>query len=66
VEYAQDLLQRFGPGKLFWGSDSPFVGHEREASYGMAIDRFIKCVPDPAMRRAIGENGYKFYFGTAR
>ena len=66
VEYAQDLLRRFGPGKLFWGSDSPFVGHETEASYGMAIDRFIKCVPDPAMRRAIGENGYKFYFGTAR
>jgi predicted TIM-barrel fold metal-dependent hydrolase len=66
VEYAQDLLRRFGPGKLFWGSDSPFVGHEKEASYGMAIDRFIKCVPDLAMRRAIGENGHRFYFGAAR
>lgn len=61
--YAQDLLRRFGPGKLLWGSDAPFVGHEHVASYSMAIDRFNSCVPDPAVRRAIGENGYRFYFG---
>jgi len=64
VEYTQDLLRRFGPEKLLWGSDSPFVGHEHVSSYGMAIDRFHQCVPDPATRRAIGENGYRFYFGT--
>jgi predicted TIM-barrel fold metal-dependent hydrolase len=63
VEYAQDLLRRFGVEKLFWGSDSPFVGHEHVASYGMAVERFRQCVPDAAVRRAIGENGYKFYFG---
>jgi predicted TIM-barrel fold metal-dependent hydrolase len=63
VEYAQDLLRRFGTGKLFWGSDSPFVGHEQVASYGMAIERFEQCVPDAATRRAMGENGYRFYFG---
>jgi predicted TIM-barrel fold metal-dependent hydrolase len=62
VEYAQDLLRRFGPTKLFWGSDAPFVGHEKVASYAMAIDRFKRCVPDPATRKAIGENGYRFYF----
>ncbi len=62
VEYAQDLLRRFGAEKLLWGSDSPFVGHERVASYSMAIDRLNECVPDPAARRAIGENGYRFYF----
>ena len=28
----------------------------------MAIDRLNQCVPDPATRRAIGENGYRFYF----
>ena len=61
--YAQDLLHRFGAGKLLWGSDAPFVGHEHVASYGMAIERFNRCVPDPAVRRAIGENGYRFYFG---
>ena len=64
TEYAQDLLRRFGPGKLVWGSDSPFVGHEHVASYQMALDRLHQCVPDPATRRAIGENGYRFYFGT--
>jgi predicted TIM-barrel fold metal-dependent hydrolase len=62
VEYAQDLLRRFGSGKLLWGSDSPFIGHEHVASYRMAIDRLNQCVPDPATRRAIGENGYRFYF----
>jgi hypothetical protein len=30
----------------------------------MAIDRFNRCVPDPATRRAIGENGVRFYFGA--
>jgi predicted TIM-barrel fold metal-dependent hydrolase len=63
VEYAQDLLRRFGTAKLFWGSDAPFVGHERVASYRMAIDRLNQCVPDAANRRAIGENGHRFYFG---
>jgi predicted TIM-barrel fold metal-dependent hydrolase len=63
VEYAQDLLRRFGTEKLFWGSDSPFVGHEKVASYRLALERFRQCVPDAATRRAIGENGYRFYFG---
>ncbi len=62
VDYAQDLLRRFGTEKLLWGSDSPFVGHEKVASYRMAIERFNQCVPDLATRRAIGENGYRFYF----
>lgn len=63
VAYAQDLLQRFGPEKLFWGSDTPFIGHEHVASYAQAIERFRQCVPDAGMRRAIGENGHRFYFG---
>ena len=63
VEYAQDLLRRFGVGKLFWGSDAPFVGHEHVGSYGMAVERFRQCVPDGEVRRAIGGNAYRFYFG---
>lgn len=63
VAYAQDLLRRFGPGKLLWGSDAPFIGHEHVASYGLAIERFRLCVPDADVRQAIGENGYRFYFG---
>jgi len=62
AEYAQDLLRRYGPERLLWGSDTPFIGHEHVASYGLAVQRFIQCVPDAANRRAIGENGYRFYF----
>jgi predicted TIM-barrel fold metal-dependent hydrolase len=66
VAYAQDLLQRFGPSKLMWGSDAPFIGHEQVASYALAVERFKQCVPDAATRRAIGENGYRFYFGNSQ
>jgi predicted TIM-barrel fold metal-dependent hydrolase len=62
VEYAQDLLRRFGVEKLLWGSDAPFVGHEQVASYSMAIERLRQLVPDAGVRRAIGENGCRFYF----
>jgi predicted TIM-barrel fold metal-dependent hydrolase len=62
IEYAQDLLRRFGPEKLLWGSDTPFIGHEQVASYALAIERFRLCVPDPVQRSAIDENGYRFYF----
>jgi predicted TIM-barrel fold metal-dependent hydrolase len=63
IEYAQDLLQKFGPEKLLWGSDAPFIGHEQVASYSLALERFRLCVPDPGQRRAIGESGIRFYFG---
>ena len=62
VLYAQDLLRRVGPERLFWGSDAPFIGHEHVASYTLAIDRYRRCVPDIAARRAIDDNGYRFYF----
>jgi predicted TIM-barrel fold metal-dependent hydrolase len=62
MAYTQDLLERFGPAKLLWGSDAPFVGHEHVASYAMAIERFHRCVPDAATRRAIGDNAWRFYF----
>jgi predicted TIM-barrel fold metal-dependent hydrolase len=62
ADYVDDLLMRFGPEKLLWGSDAPFVGHEDAASYATAIDMWRACIPDAA-RTAIGENGYRFYFG---
>ena len=61
--YAQDLLARFGPERLLWGSDAPFVGHEDLADFALAVDLLTHCVPDEAMRRAIGTAGYHFYFG---
>ncbi len=62
ADYTRDLLVRFGPEKLLWGSDAPFVGHEDAATYATAIDNWTHCVPDTA-RRAMSENGYGFYFG---
>jgi predicted TIM-barrel fold metal-dependent hydrolase len=64
-EYAHDLLCRFGPEKLLWGSDAPFVGHEEAIDYPGTVAQFRSWVPDAALRRAIGENGYRFYFGDA-
>jgi len=62
-EYAQDLLRRFGPDKLLWGSDAPFVGHEHAIDYAGTVDLLRRWVPDEGDRRAIGANGYRFYFG---
>lgn len=60
--YAQDLLTRFGPSRLFWGSDSPFVGHEHEANMDLALQLYREAVPDPATRRAMEEAAFGFYF----
>lgn len=62
-EYAQDLLRRFGAGKLLWGSDAPFVGHEHVIDYAGTLALLRRWVPDEADRQAIGESGYRFYFG---
>jgi predicted TIM-barrel fold metal-dependent hydrolase len=64
-EYTHDLLRRFGPGKLLWGSDAPFVGHEQAIDYAGTVALFHRWVPDADTRRAIGETGYRFYFGDA-
>ena len=63
ADYVRDLLGHFGTEKLLWGSDAPFVGHEDAATYATAIDMWRQCIPEPA-RAAIGENGYRFYFGS--
>ncbi len=62
AEYTQDLLTRFGPGRLLWGSDSPFVGHEDAASYRSVVEDLHYAVPDAAMRQALGDSAYRFYF----
>lgn len=62
AEYTQDLLRRFGPERLLWGSDSPFVGHETGTSYSEVVADFHYAVPDAATREALGASAYKFYF----
>lgn len=62
AEYCADLIARFGPQRLLWGSDAPFVGHEHVASYAAVVADFSHYVPDPAVRAAIGQAGFDFYF----
>lgn len=60
---ASSLLERVGADRLLWGSDAPFVGYEDRLSYDQVLASFRTWVPDPAMRRRIGETGHAFYFG---
>lgn len=65
-EYAQDLLRRFGPEKLLWGSDAPFVGHEDAIDYAGTVALYHRWVPDAGTRQAIDANGYRFYFANPK
>ena len=60
--YAAALLRSVGPERLLWGSDWPFAGHEREVAYADTVATFKRWVPDPAVRRQIGETALRLYF----
>lgn len=59
---AATLLRAGGPSQLLWGSDCPFVAHENSVNYASAVADFEAAVPDAAARKAIDENGLRFYF----
>jgi predicted TIM-barrel fold metal-dependent hydrolase len=61
-DYTQDMLARFGPERLLWGSDAPFVGDEDAVSYGQAVALFNHMVPDENIRQALGAAAFRFYF----
>jgi predicted TIM-barrel fold metal-dependent hydrolase len=56
------LLNRCGPGRLVWGSDAPFVGHEGMVSYQDRIDSYVHAIPSNAARRAIDRTALRLYF----
>jgi len=62
AEYTRDLLARFGPERLLWGTDSPFVGHEGGTSYAREVAALHHAVPEAAIRDALGKSAYDFYF----
>ena len=64
AEYTRDLLARFGPERLLWGTDSPFVGHEGQTDYRREVEALHYAVPDEATRAALGASAYRFYFGS--
>ncbi len=59
----QGFLQELGPDRMFWASDSPFVGHEGELTYADTINWLGEQVSDENSRRKLlGENALRFYF----
>lgn len=62
-EIARALLETAGPGRLLWGSDWPFVAHEKSVTYASALADYYALVPDPSFRREIDRTAIQFYFG---
>lgn len=61
--YVETLLEAGGPGRLLWGSDWPFVGHEGACTYQGCLDAFSGWVPDEAARQIILADAPKQLFG---
>jgi predicted TIM-barrel fold metal-dependent hydrolase len=59
---AKRLLEVAGTERLLWGSDSPFVGHERAVEYRNTLDSFREWVPSADDRRRISETALKLFF----
>jgi predicted TIM-barrel fold metal-dependent hydrolase len=55
------LLAAAGPERMVWGSDAPFIGHE-QTPYGEVLDTFVRLVPDPAIRHAMGLTAMREWF----
>lgn len=59
---AAKLLQEAGPERLLWGSDAPFVGHEKSLTYADTLASFAEWVPDAAARRRMTDTALRLYF----
>jgi predicted TIM-barrel fold metal-dependent hydrolase len=56
------LVEKAGPDRLLWGSDCPFVGHEKSLGFADALAHFRAWVPSVRVRRSISETARRFYF----
>jgi predicted TIM-barrel fold metal-dependent hydrolase len=59
---AQRLLQHAGPERLVWGSDCPFVGHEKSLTYADALASLYEWVPSVSIRRKMSDTALQLYF----
>jgi predicted TIM-barrel fold metal-dependent hydrolase len=59
---AKRLLEVAGAERLLWGSDCPFVGHEKAVTYRDTLASFESWVPSPRHRRRISDTALKLYF----
>ncbi len=62
-QHFQGLLEELGPERLFWASDSPFVGHEGQLVYADTMNWLRQRLDDAnALRLIFGANAHRFYF----
>jgi predicted TIM-barrel fold metal-dependent hydrolase len=61
-EAAGVLLQNAGPERLLWGSDCPFVGHERSLTFADTLASFAQWVPSAPARRRMTDTALQLYF----
>jgi len=59
---AASLLANAGTGRLLWGSDAPFIGHEATAHYADTLRMFESMVPDPRQRHEISLTALRTFF----
>lgn len=59
---ASRLLECAGTGRLLWGSDAPFIGHESRACYADTLRMFESMVPDPVQRHEISLTALRNFF----
>ncbi len=59
---AADLLARVGTDRLLWGSDAPFVGYEKRATYDRVLGSYYRWAPDPRVRAEIDQTALDLYF----
>ena len=62
AEVTNRLLAAAGPERLLWGSDAPFVNHERDVGFADVLALYARLVPDPAVRRAIDRTALSLFF----
>lgn len=62
AEVTDGLLAHVGPQRLLWGSDAPFVNHERDTRFADTIDLYRRLVPDAAVRAAIDRTALALFF----
>lgn len=60
-QVAEELLRRVGTDRLLWGSDAPFVGYEKRATYDGVLASYRNWVPDAGKRAEIDRTALKLY-----